>query len=136
MLKKLIIILFVIFLAIILFLGVLVFLDSSSKSKNTLTMGEIIELNNNNWNYVNENTNVPVLREYSTIMQLGGGDPDTALKIYNHPDYPDFIWNTTDYNTLEDVIGDGTICYLDKYGLKCVDGEYEYVMAILKDFGQ
>ena len=137
MLKKLIIILSVIFISVMLFLGVLVFWDSPSKSKNTLTMGEIIELNAKTWDYVQENTNQHVLeRGYSTIMQIARGDADTAIKIYNHPGYPDIIWNTTDYNILENVIGEGTICYYDKNGLDCVDGEYEYVMAVLKDFGQ
>ena len=136
MLKKLIIILSVIFLVVILFLGVLVFWDSSSKSKNTLTMDEIIEQSAKIWDYVDENTDRPVLeREYYIIMRLAG-DADTAIKIYNHPGYPDIISNTTDYNILENIIGEGTICFLHKNELNCVDGEYEYVMYFLKDFRQ
>ena len=141
MLKKLIIILSVILLSVILFLGFIYSLAYPPLRGGLIPAEEFNAIINsfaNNGELIQEQVDFTIdTRSYYNVYRLADADVDTAVRIFNHPDYPNLVVNG-DMSKLEEIIGEGTICYYfnDNYEIDCVNGIDEYVREILIDLAR
>ena len=85
--------------------------------------------------------------EISSVKRISQGDIDVAIRIVNHPGYPDILFDNTagfsknkpgeyqqDHSIIENIIGGDVICFPEKKVSYCVDNEFQHLFIELYKF--